>query len=67
MLPIEKVGIRNLKAKLSKYINSNKPIAVTKNGRTVGFYLPIYNDEPAISLMLEQANSQLQELRKLKS
>ncbi|MEL6928971.1 MAG: hypothetical protein AAFO95_10075 [Cyanobacteria bacterium J06600_6] len=67
MLAIEKFGIRNLEAKLSEYVNSNKLIAVTKNDKTVGFAQPVSNDKPEIALMLEQVNSKLQELRKPKS
>ncbi|MEO1799906.1 MAG: hypothetical protein AAFR62_05705 [Cyanobacteria bacterium J06629_2] len=65
MLAVEKIGIRNLKAKLSKYVNSDKPIAVNKNGITVEFfYLPVNNGEPEIAWVLWQANFQLQEWRK---
>lgn len=64
MSAIKKVGIRSLKAKLSEHISSNEPIAVTKNGRTVGFYLPVGDEEEEITLMLDRANSKLQELRR---
>lgn len=63
MSQIKQVGIRNLKAKLSEHLNAQEPIAVTNNGRTIGIYLPIVSDrDRELPLMLEQANSTLQEL-----
>ena len=36
-----KVGIREFRAKLANYLSqSNKPVVITRNGDTVGYYLP---------------------------
>jgi hypothetical protein len=44
-------------------LNAQEPIAVTNNGRTIGIYLPIVSDrDRELPMMLEQANSTLQEL-----
>ena len=36
-----KVGVREFRDALGTYLESDKPIAVTKHGRTVGFYIPV--------------------------
>ncbi len=38
-----KVGMREFREQLAEYLESDVPIAVTKHGRTVGFYIPLRN------------------------
>jgi antitoxin (DNA-binding transcriptional repressor) of toxin-antitoxin stability system len=35
-----KVGIREFRDQLGTYLESDQPVAITKHGRTVGFYIP---------------------------
>jgi len=35
-----KVGIREFREKLADYIESSKPLAITRHGETLGFYIP---------------------------
>ena len=35
-----KVGIREFREKLSTYLESESPVAITRHGRTIGFYVP---------------------------
>ena len=35
-----KVGIREFREKLSTYLESDSPVAITRHGRTIGFYVP---------------------------
>jgi hypothetical protein len=37
-----KVGIRQFREQLGSYLESAKPVAITKHGRTVGFYIPVH-------------------------
>ncbi len=37
-----KVGIRQFREQLGDYLESAKPVAITKHGRTVGFYIPVH-------------------------
>jgi antitoxin (DNA-binding transcriptional repressor) of toxin-antitoxin stability system len=39
-----KVGIREFREQLGMYLESDQPVAVTKHGRTVGFYIPVRRD-----------------------
>ncbi len=36
----ERVGIREFREKLSGYLESATPVAITRHGKTLGFYLP---------------------------
>lgn len=35
-----KVGIREFRENLSSYLESAKPVAITRHGATIGFYVP---------------------------
>lgn len=35
-----KVGVREFRDQLGTYLESDKPLAITKHGRTIGFYIP---------------------------
>lgn len=35
-----KVGIREFRENLSTYLESKKPVAITRHGQTIGIYLP---------------------------
>jgi antitoxin (DNA-binding transcriptional repressor) of toxin-antitoxin stability system len=37
-----KVGIRQFREQLGNYLESSRPVAITKHGRTVGFYIPVH-------------------------
>ncbi len=39
------VGIREFREDLAKYMSGTKPIAVTKNGKVVGYYIPTADTE----------------------
>ncbi|TAN51913.1 MAG: prevent-host-death protein [Methylococcaceae bacterium] len=36
-----RVGVRELREKLSTFLESNLPIEITRHGRTIGFFIPI--------------------------
>jgi antitoxin (DNA-binding transcriptional repressor) of toxin-antitoxin stability system len=36
-----KVGIREFRHRFGEYAEADKPVAVTKHGHTVGFYIPL--------------------------
>ncbi|MGA8428181.1 MAG: prevent-host-death protein [Candidatus Sulfotelmatobacter sp.] len=35
-----KIGIRKFREKLTGYLESSKPLAITRHGETLGFYIP---------------------------
>jgi len=36
----EKIGIREFRENLAGYLEGGKPIAITRHGETLGFYIP---------------------------
>ena len=42
-----KVGIREFRADLAEYIASSTPVAVTRHGQTVGYFIPTRSDGDA--------------------
>jgi antitoxin ParD1/3/4 len=36
----ERVGIRQFRENLSGYLESSEPVAITRHGQTIGFYVP---------------------------
>jgi antitoxin (DNA-binding transcriptional repressor) of toxin-antitoxin stability system len=35
-----KIGIREFRENLAGYLESDKPLAITRHGETIGFYIP---------------------------
>ncbi|KPM52552.1 prevent-host-death protein [Frankia sp. R43] len=57
-----KVGIREFRAGLADYIAADHPIAVTRHGRTVGFFIPTKTDLTAEIAALRSAAARLDEM-----
>jgi len=57
-----KVGIREFRAGLSEYISANVPVAVTRHGQTVGYFIPSHGHDAAELAALKQASQVLDEL-----
>jgi antitoxin (DNA-binding transcriptional repressor) of toxin-antitoxin stability system len=37
---MESIGIREFREKLASFLESSTPVAITRHGETVGFYIP---------------------------
>ncbi|WP_045879505.1 hypothetical protein [Pseudofrankia sp. DC12] len=57
-----KVGIREFRAGLADYIARVQPVAVTRHGQTVGFFIPTRTDLAAEIAALRSAAAQLDEV-----
>ena len=57
-----KVGIREFRADLAVYIASNTPVAVTRHGQTVGYFIPTQGQADADLSALKQASKALDQL-----
>lgn len=57
-----KVGIREFRAGLAEYIASDKPVAVTRHGQTVGYFIPTHGHADADMAALKQAWAELDRL-----
>lgn len=57
-----KVGIREFRAGLADYIAADEPVAVTRHGQTVGYFILARGDRDAESAALRAAASKLDDL-----
>ncbi len=57
-----KVGIREFRAGLAEYIASHKPVAITRHGQTVGYFIPTQGQADAELAALRKAAAELDRL-----
>lgn len=57
-----RVGIREFRAGLSDYVDSEAPVAVTRHGHTVGYFIPVKEDRAADVAALKVAGEKLDTL-----
>ncbi len=50
-----KVGIREFRAGLAEYIASDTPVAITRHGQTVGYFIPAHGRADADLAALKKA------------
>jgi len=60
---MESVGIREFRERLSSFLGSSTPVAITRHGETVGFYIPARRKRREADLeALRRAGEQLDAL-----
>lgn len=57
-----KVGIREFRADLADYIASSTPVAVTRHGQTVGYFIPAQGQSEGDVAALKKASKALDRL-----
>ena len=57
-----KVGIREFRADLAEFIASSTPVAVTRHGQTVGYFIPTHGQADADVAALRKASKVLDQL-----
>lgn len=57
-----RVGIREFRADLSEYIAASHPVAVTRHGQTVAYFIPVHGQAEADLAALTQASQSLDKL-----
>lgn len=57
-----RVGIREFRADLAEYIASSTPVAVTRHGQTVGYFIPTQGQIDADLAALRKASKTLDRL-----
>jgi len=67
-MDIMKVGMREFRAHLPQYLMTSMPVAITRHGETIGFYIPArhHHDEADLDA-LKQAALKLEKLLLSKS
>ncbi len=66
MQNVVKVGIREFREHLPQYLLSPSPVAITRHGETMGFYVPVRHYQPA-QADIEALKKAILELEKLLS
>lgn len=57
-----KVGVREFRAGLADFVDSDEPVAVTRHGHTVGYFIPVKTDRAADVAALKAAGEKLDAL-----
>ena len=57
-----KVGIRKFRADLAEYIASSVPVAVTRHGQTVGYFIPTQGQVDTDIAALKKASNILEQM-----
>ena len=57
-----KVGIREFRAGMAEFIASSTPVAVTRHGQTVGYFIPTHGQVDADIAALKKASKTLYRL-----
>lgn len=52
---IEKIGVREFRSELPKYIYGETPVEVVRHGHTVGFYFPVKQESKSADIAVLQA------------
>lgn len=59
------VGIREFRASLAGFVDSETPVAVTRHGLTVGYFIPVKPDRRTQAASLRAAGEKLDALLRL--
>jgi hypothetical protein len=62
-----KVGIREFRAGMAEFIASSTPVAVTRHGQTIGYFIPTHGEVEADIASLKKASKTLDRLLAAKS
>ena len=62
-----KVGIREFRAGMAEYIASSTPVAVTRHGQAIGYFIPTHGQAEADIASLKKASKTLDRLLAAKS
>jgi hypothetical protein len=54
-----KVGIREFRSGLANYLGFNAPVAITRHGQTVGYFIPARGHDEAELAALKRASQSL--------
>lgn len=56
---VTKVGIREFRTHLPQYVIKSLPIAVTRHGETVGYYIPTkhHTEQPELDALIQAAKT----------
>lgn len=54
MSGLENVGIRKFRDHATRYLAGKAPVAISRHGRVIGFYIPVARDEDEVKRAIVQ-------------
>ena len=51
---IKSVGVREFRDHATSYLSGREPVAVSKHGHVIGFYIPVERDQEQVDRALDQ-------------
>jgi hypothetical protein len=58
----KQVGIREFRDHATTYLSGSEPIAVSKHGRVIGFYIPLDRDENEVQRVVAKLGHTVQQI-----
>ena len=62
MAKLKNVGVREFRDHATTYLSGSDPVAVSKHGQVIGFYIPVSADEEQATRALEQLGRSVEEI-----
>jgi antitoxin (DNA-binding transcriptional repressor) of toxin-antitoxin stability system len=61
--PVRAVGVRQFRDHATEYLSGGEPIAVTRHGRVIGFYLPVPPDDTEAQRAFARLDAAVEQIR----
>ena len=62
MAKLKNVGVREFRDHATTYLSGSDPVAVSKHGQVIGFYIPVEADREQATRALEQLGRSVEEI-----
>lgn len=57
MAEVKNVGVREFRDHATAYLSGSEPVAVSKHGRVIGFYIPLERDDTEVQRAVARLGS----------
>jgi hypothetical protein len=62
MASLKNVGVREFRDHATAYLSGSDPVAVSKHGRVIGFYIPLDRDEDEVRRVVAKLGQSVQRI-----
>ena len=59
---LKTVGVREFRDRATTYLSGTEPVAVSKHGQVIGFYIPVERDQAEVSRALAQLSRSVEKV-----
>lgn len=59
---LKSVGVREFRSNASAYLSGSEPIAVSRHGKVIGFYIPLERDENEVQRAVAKLGSAVEKV-----